>query len=88
MVELKPASLVRLLAHSLFNGCAAGIIAGIVVAYWKPFVGALVSAPTGGLGWFAFLFVCAQAGAAVALAIAMLPEPSKETRHGQTRGHY
>jgi hypothetical protein len=52
------------------------MIAGIGVAYWKPFVGALVAAPTGGLGWFAFLFVCAEVGAVVALAIAMLPEPS------------
>jgi hypothetical protein len=76
MVEITPAPLVRLLARSVLNGCAAGMIAGIGVAYWKPFVGALVAAPTGGLGWFAFLFVCAEVGAVVALAIAMLPEPS------------
>lgn len=76
MVEITPAPLVRLLARSVLNGCAAGMIAGIGVAYWKPFVGALVAAPTGGLGWFTFLFVCAEVGAVVALAIAMLPEPS------------
>lgn len=77
--------LVRLLAHSILNGCAAGTIAGIMVACWQPFVGGIVSGPAGGLGWFAFLFVCAQVGAVVALAIAMLPQP-EDTRDAHADG--
>lgn len=81
MAETKAVPLVRLLAHSVLNGCAAGIVAGVMVAHWQPLLAAILSAPPGGLSRFAFLFICAQVGAVVALAISMLPEPSKATLH-------
>lgn len=66
-------SLVRILGSAISAGCTAGLVCGIVLANSVPSLQALLSAEQV-VAWLAFLIICVQVGAAVALAIAMLPE--------------
>jgi len=73
MIRTASEPLIQLLARTLVQGCAAGVAGGLVVAHFQPAIGAVLSASAGSMGRFAFLFVCAQVGAVVALAFAMVP---------------
>lgn len=65
-------SLVRILAHTVFAGVIAGLLCGLLLANTQPLLQTLLSAENSGAR-LAFLIVCLQVGAAVALPIAMLP---------------
>jgi len=68
--------LIRMLAAAVAHGCIAGTFTGIAIAYWQPFLNILLSAPMDTLGRLAFLIVCAQIGAVIAVAISVLQPPA------------
>lgn len=65
-------SLIRTLTRAIFTGSVAGLTCGLLLANVLPPLQALLSAAGSGAR-LAFLIVCLQVGAAVALPIAMLP---------------
>lgn len=62
-----------MLGRAILAGSLAGLMCGLLLANWVPLLQDLLSAEQG-MARLAFLIVCVQVGAAVALPIAMLPE--------------